>query len=246
MAEPRKVFRIEETEALRSDQPTQSTRLPQLADIAQELSALRKMLADAPRSAHVNPSASPHDEIGRLTGELRFVHAALNGATKPHEAENGLRSAVPPTRVVGELEAAVVSSEQAVQKILAAAEDIDQAANNLTAALKGDLEQGLAQDIRDRVVQIFEACNYQDLTCQRVAKVIAAVQRVESLIGRALTGADASRRRRTVRLFRRIPVMSRKATSTRCSKPRSNPPDANSRYCRGGGRRAIPSAAQRT
>jgi chemotaxis protein CheZ len=190
MAEPRKVFRIEETEALRSDQPTQSTRLPQLADIAQELSALRKMLADAPRSAHVNPSASPHDEIGRLTGELRFVHAALNGATKPHEAENGLRSAVPPTRVVGELEAAVVSSEQAVQKILAAAEDIDQAANNLTAALKGDLEQGLAQDIRDRVVQIFEACNYQDLTCQRVAKVLATVQRVESLIGRALTGAD--------------------------------------------------------
>jgi chemotaxis protein CheZ len=187
MAEPRKIFRIEETAAFRSDQPVQSARLQQLADIAQELSALRTMLTDAPRSAHVNANTSPHDEIGRLTGELRFVHAALNGATKPHEAERGLHSAVPPTRVVGELEAAVVSSEQAVQKILTAAEDIDQAANNLTAALKGDLERGLAQDIRDRVVQIFEACNYQDLTSQRLAKVIAAVQRVESLIGRALS-----------------------------------------------------------
>lgn len=187
MAEPRKIFRIEETEAFRFHQPAQSTRLPQLADIAQELNALRTMLADTPRSAHVNVSASPHDEIGRLTGELRFARAALNGATKPHETERGLRLTVPPTRVVGELEAALGSSEQAVQKILAAAEDIDQAANNLTAGLKGDLERGLAQDIRDRVVQIFEACNYQDLTSQRVAKVIAAVQRVESLIGRALT-----------------------------------------------------------
>jgi chemotaxis protein CheZ len=187
MAEPRKVFRIEEMAAFRSDQPAQTTRLPQLADIAQELSALRTMLVEALRSAHVNSSASPHDEIGRLTGELRVVHAALNGATKAHGAEHGPRSAVPPARVIGELEAAVVSSEQAVQKILAAAEDIDQAANNLTAALKGDLERGLAQDIRDRVVQIFEACNYQDLTSQRVAKVIATVQRVESLIGRALT-----------------------------------------------------------
>jgi chemotaxis protein CheZ len=186
MAEPRKIFRVEKTLACRSDQPAQSTPLPQLADIAQELNALRTMLADTPQSAPVNTTTSPHDEISRLTGELRFIHAALNGATKPHEAERGSRSAVPPTRVVGELEAAVVSSEQAVQKILAAAEDIDQAANNLTAALKGDLERGLAQDIRDRVVQIFEACNYQDLTSQRVTKVIEAVERVESLIGRAL------------------------------------------------------------
>ncbi|MBV1698502.1 MAG: hypothetical protein KGQ47_09135 [Hyphomicrobiales bacterium] len=187
MAEPRKIFRIEET--FRSDQPVQSTGSPQLADIAQELSALRTMLADAQRSPHVKASASAHDEIGRLTGELRVVHAALNGV-KTRDAEHGSPSAVPPTRVVGELEAAVVGSDQAVQKILAAAEDIDQAANNLTAALKSDIERGLAQDIRDRVIQIFEACNYQDLACQRLAKVIATVWRIESLIGRALNESD--------------------------------------------------------
>jgi chemotaxis protein CheZ len=183
MAEPRQVFRIEETEALRSDQPAQSRRLPQLADIMQELSGLRAMLANAPLPAQVPASASEHDEIDRLTGELRFVQASLTGATKAHEADKGLR---PPTRVVGELEAAVASSEQAVQKILAAAEDIDQAANNLTAALKSDLERGLAQDIRDRMVRIFEACNYQDLASQRVAKVIATLRRVERQLGRAL------------------------------------------------------------
>ena len=186
MAEPRKVFRIEETEAFRSSQSAPTRRQPQLADVMQELSALRAMLAKAPRLMRAHPVASPHNEADRLTGELRFVQAALTGVTKAHERQPGLRPPVSPTRVVGELEAAIVGSEQAVQKILAAVEDIDQAANNLTAALKGDLEQGLAQDIRDRVIQIFEACNYQDLTSQRVAKVIAALRHIQGQIGRAL------------------------------------------------------------
>jgi chemotaxis protein CheZ len=56
--------------------------------------------------------------------------------------------------------------EHATQKILAAAEDIDVAANNLSAALKDAYKQGLAQDIHERVIQIFEACNFQDLTSQ--------------------------------------------------------------------------------
>ena len=76
--------------------------------------------------------------------------------------------------------------EQATQKILAAAEEIDQAANNLSAALKGNSEQGLAQDIRDRVIAIFEACNFQDLTSQRVAKVLAAFGGIEQQIARVL------------------------------------------------------------
>ena len=89
-------------------------------------------------------------------------------------------------RIASELEAVMQGSEQATQKILAAAEEIDQAANNLSAALKGKSEQGLAQDIRDRVIAIFEACNFQDLTSQRVAKVMATLARIERQIARAL------------------------------------------------------------
>jgi len=90
------------------------------------------------------------------------------------------------TRIAQEIEAAVATSEQATQKILAAAEEIDQAANNLSAAVKGDSEQGLAQDIRDRVIAIFEACNFQDLNSQRMAKIKAALAGIEKLIGGTL------------------------------------------------------------
>ena len=89
-------------------------------------------------------------------------------------------------RIARELEAVIESSEQATQKILAAAEEIDQAANNLSAAVKSDAEQGLAQDIRDRVIAIFEACNYQDLTSQRVTKVMASLAHIEQQIARTL------------------------------------------------------------
>jgi chemotaxis protein CheZ len=69
---------------------------------------------------------------------------------------------------------------------LDAAESIDQAANNLAGLLKGHFECGLAQDIRDRVIQIFEACNFQDLTSQRVAKVRASFNSLDRQITRAL------------------------------------------------------------
>ena len=76
------------------------------------------------------------------------------------------------TRIADELDAVTAGTAQATQKILAAAEEIDQLADNLSAALKGRLEQELAQDIADSVLRIFEACNFQDLISQRVAKVM--------------------------------------------------------------------------
>ncbi len=70
---------------------------------------------------------------------------------------------------------------QATQQILAAAEEIDQLADNLSAALNGRIEQELAQDIADSVLRIFEACNFQDLIGQRVAKVMKTLQTDEAV-----------------------------------------------------------------
>ena len=50
------------------------------------------------------------------------------------------------------------------EKILKSAEVIDDSARALAATLKDDYERGLAQDIQDHVVKIYEACNFQDLS----------------------------------------------------------------------------------
>src|SRR5262249_10938591 len=67
------------------------------------------------------------------------------------------------TRAAGELGAAVEGMETATQKILGSAEVIDDCARALASALSDDYHHGLAQDVQDHVVRIYEACNFQDL-----------------------------------------------------------------------------------
>ena len=180
MGEPRKVFRIEEIAAPR---PTVSTAdavaIPGYTEIMRELSALRALVTPSRPSAAAN--GPQRTGVARLASALASVQDALCGKQHPSRHDPA-----PMTRIAHELEAVSKGSEEATQKILAAAEDIDQAADNLTAALKHEIDRGLAQDIRDRVVQIFEACNFQDLTSQRVAKVMTALKEVEAEIARAL------------------------------------------------------------
>jgi chemotaxis protein CheZ len=185
MATPRKVFRIEQLTAQRFESPSDEPQAPRFGEIMHELGALRAMLTSGP-AAQIGQGSLPRpDEIQRLTSELQLIHSAIRGSQQP-QSGNGAPTTAQAARIAGELQAVINDSELATQKILAAAEDIDQAANNLSVALKGDFEHGLAQDIRDRVIQIFEACNFQDLTSQRVAKVMATFAGLERQIARAL------------------------------------------------------------
>ena len=83
------------------------------------------------------------------------------------------------SRAAGELGAAVEGMETATQKILASAEAIDECARALASALTDDYHHGLAQDVQDHIVRMYEACNFQDLAGQRIGKVIATLMMVE-------------------------------------------------------------------
>jgi hypothetical protein len=152
MPEPRRVFRIEQTAAARRTRPAPgAVHAPHDGEIMHALDALRALMAAAPALPATNTAAprrsdrSGHDTAPQADGMMR---------------------------IADELAAVTAGTAQATQKILAAAEEIDQLADNLSAALKGRLEQELAQDIADSVLRIFEACNFQDMIGQRVAKVM--------------------------------------------------------------------------
>ena len=83
-------------------------------------------------------------------------------------------------RAAGELGAAVESMETATQKM--SAEVVDDCARALASALSDGYHRGLAQDVQDHVVRIYEACNFQDLAGQRIGKVIATLVMVEERI----------------------------------------------------------------
>jgi chemotaxis protein CheZ len=190
MPEPRKIFRIEQTATARVEQAAENAPSGQpYGEIMRELRALRAALSVA---APLRAEASGERADGRVTQlatDLNLIAGAIRGdgaAVAQVGKRNGHPAETPLSRIDSELLAVVSGTEQATQKILAAAEEIDIAANNLSAALNGKLEQGLAQDIQDLVIQIFEACNFQDLIGQRIAKVLTAMKFVEDHIARVL------------------------------------------------------------
>jgi len=187
----RKVFRIEESgpsRALESASVAPS-QAPSGPDFMAELRALRALLE--PR-ARVDRDALERvraqiAEAQAYKHELDLIYTAVKRTREEMDAfAADTLSAQNTTRAGRELTAIVDGTERATQSILQAAEDIDQAAATLAAELRGGHDQGLARDIQDRVVQIFEACNFQDLTGQRIAKVMATLRYVEDHVARLI------------------------------------------------------------
>jgi chemotaxis protein CheZ len=191
MPEPRKIFRIEEKAAARFRAHDGDVGGPlRHAELMGEIAGLRAMLEAMaqPASADIAIASSMarNGETARLTSELNLIAGAIRGSEGPRADGTGADASTPMTRIAHELEEVVDNTERATQRVLASAEEIDQLANNLAAALQGRYEQGLAKDIQDLVVTIFEACNFQDLAGQRIAKVLTTLNFVEDHVTRVL------------------------------------------------------------
>jgi chemotaxis protein CheZ len=81
-----------------------------------------------------------------------------------------------------QLDAIVKATEEATHSILEASESISGDA----MALQGETDQAKIGEISDRLAQyamtIMEACSFQDLTGQRVSKIVSSVQFVEDRV----------------------------------------------------------------
>ena len=187
----RKIFRIEQ--AAMADGSGAAGARDEAAmrhhEFMAEIKALRSLIeprAGTDRDA-MEKSRAQIAEAQAYKAELELIHAALK-RSREEVATLGVRAALPPdiARASRELGAVVCGTERATQQVLQAAEDIDQRANTLSAALKSEHERDLANDIRDAVVQILEACNFQDLTGQRVGKVVETLAFLEEHVGRLM------------------------------------------------------------
>jgi chemotaxis protein CheZ len=188
MAVQRKVFSIEQHVRPRSRGASASGGADRQSDVASELQRLRSLIE--PQAAAENHAArqmrAQIAEAQAYKAELATIYDAI-GRTAADMAslEAGAKSGAQASRISRELAAIVTGTERATQAILQAAEEIDQSAHALAAALKNH-ERGLVHDIQERVVQIFEVCNFQDLTGQRVSKAVTTLRFIEEHIDRML------------------------------------------------------------
>jgi chemotaxis protein CheZ len=134
-------------------------------------------------------------EMQKLKGELVVIHNAIMRtkqeiATLHVTGFHGQNM----SRMTHELDAVVAGTEQATQTILNMVEDIDQFASTMIEEGKDETSRSIGRDIQDRVVRVFEACNFQDITGQRISKVVNTWKFIENHVDQMMEiwgGMDA-------------------------------------------------------
>jgi chemotaxis protein CheZ len=158
-------------------------------EIMTELRALRTLVNPAEQVSPQTLDAYKAQiaEAQKLKTELDLIYDAIN-KTKQEIATVHLSGFEGPemTRVTNELDAIVGGTKHATEQILANAEQIDQMAHTLAPRLKSEQDQALVADVQERVTKIFEACNFQDLTGQRITKVVGTLKFIETHIVRMM------------------------------------------------------------
>jgi chemotaxis protein CheZ len=123
------------------------------------------------------------EQCEKLKVELDLIYDAINRTKREIAVLHGKSfNGEEMARVNGELGAVVGGTEEATQQILEAAESIDNAASALGKVNSLDQQKILSEEIQERVVSIFEACNFQDLTGQRISKVMTTMKFIENHI----------------------------------------------------------------
>lgn len=182
----RKSFRIENFGAINSasngDEEDESGRH---REVMQALTDLREHIAPQEKVSVeiLDRYRAELEEASKIKAELNSIYSAIADtkkeiATLHHTGFDEEHMSA----VSNELDAVVRHTEQATDTILTATEVIDNDATNLSAALSGT-ENEMAADIQDQVVKIFEACNFQDITGQRITKVVNTLKFIEVRVG---------------------------------------------------------------
>ena len=151
--------------------------------IEEMLSARRR-----PMSPRPSPPAAPvsqHDErLESIDLQLAAMRAAIARSKAELASLSGSPDEKPIERAQKELHAAISGMEGATNDILKSSEGAEEAARNLVATLRDDYKRGLAHDIIDHVVKIYEHCHFQDLAGQRINKAIGTLRTVEDKLAR--------------------------------------------------------------
>ncbi|HZH26014.1 MAG TPA: protein phosphatase CheZ [Azospirillaceae bacterium] len=115
-------------------------------------------------------------EINDIAGRIRATKAEMAALRHPLADEDRFRLASE------ELSAVVAATEAATNTIMSSAELVEDLVNQLKARTKSADALGKYNDISDILVKIYEACNFQDLTGQRINKVVQTLTFIEERV----------------------------------------------------------------
>lgn len=117
-------------------------------------------------------------EFGAISRSINDVRREV-ASLQPHEQED---ESIP---VAGkELRAIVNSTEDATHSIMGAAENI--------LSIEADTYESYREAVESEVMRIFESCSFQDITGQRVSRVVDALEDIDERVGRIAVAVGAA------------------------------------------------------
>lgn len=186
-----KRYRIEDSFGLAQQQavpieaaPVDGARLDEILTAIHDL----RRITQASAGETVEACRRELNEVFAMRSELDLMKEAITRTKTEiaalHRSEHngkGMR------RAADELDAVVESTEHATSTLLTALEDIEQNTNMLRATRLSKAGQENVDAILERVVIAYEACNFQDLTGQRISKIVNVMKFVEDHLDRVIT-----------------------------------------------------------
>lgn len=162
-----------------------------LAGDIQSLEAfLRQGAAEPPVAQAIPPIADGSDpvtEIARLRAEICLMSERIDDTKREISAIRPKNSADDRLIIVtNELDAIVDATERATQGILESAETVDDLARKLHTKTEDPETARDIEAIQEAVIRIFEESNFQDITGQRISKVVKTLQFIEERLNRMI------------------------------------------------------------
>jgi chemotaxis protein CheZ len=119
-------------------------------------------------------------DIADISGRIKATKAEIAALRHPLAQEDKFVIASE------ELGAVVRATEVATNTIIASAEELEEIVHELRSQLPEGYQSSRVNDMNEVITRIYEACNFQDLTGQRINKVVRALtfieERVESMM----------------------------------------------------------------
>ena len=119
------------------------------------------------------------DLKGQLTGLLRYIQRVrqeIAAISNPSDEEHQFNS------MGDQLDAIVAATEKATNTIMAAMERNDELVDKLRKKITDAADKKILDQIAKNGADVFEACSFQDITGQRVNKVVKSVTYVEERV----------------------------------------------------------------
>ena len=126
-------------------------------------------------SAHETSLLAEVEELGRIIASAKAEIAAL-------QVDDITDNHIP--FATDELDAIVQHTAQATNAILSSCETLDQVAE----AMSGDA----AKQLQEATTGIYEACSFQDITGQRITKVVGTLKAIEAKVGQLIATFGAT------------------------------------------------------